>query len=142
MSLCIERFSIPFFNRGADQKSLPLFFYCIVVTLMVKHQENVAWSRYTLFVIVRKKWWNYFFATREKKRSTHYSSWTAVFTNVCSNWKYREKSSLNSLKKPPTLANVLCKTLTNLTNHSLHIIRVSHEFCPFVPISSLFANSV
>ncbi len=31
------------------------------------------------------------FTKCEEKRSTHYSSWTTVFTNVCSDWKYGEK---------------------------------------------------
>ncbi len=38
------------------------------------------------------------FAKRNEKRSTHYSSYTPVFANVCRNRKYDEKSSLNLSK--------------------------------------------
>ncbi len=61
--------------------------------------------------------------------------------------KIRQKKLFEFFKKPPTPANacrekVFHKTLTNLTNHSLHTILVSHEFRSFVSFSSLFANSV
>ncbi len=56
--------------------------------------------------------------------------------------KIRWKKFFEFVRKLPTLANAFRKMLTNWTNHSLHTIRVLHEFCPFVPFSSLFANSV
>ncbi len=65
----------------------------------------------------------------------------AVFANVYSSWKYGEKSSLNS-SKTAYPAKVFHEMLASLTNHSLHTIRILHKFFPFVPLSSLFANSV
>ncbi len=60
--------------------------------------------RLLLVVVVCEQWRNYFFTKklsfvkRDEKRSTHYSSLTAVFANVCSNWNCGEKSSLNLSK--------------------------------------------
>ncbi len=61
--------------------------------------------------------------------------------------KIGRKKFFAFVKKLPTPANAFCekvfrKMLTNLTNHSLHTIRVSHGFCPFVLFSSWLANSV
>ncbi len=61
------------------------------------------------------------FAKRDEKKSTHYSSYIVIFANMRSNWKYGEKSSLNSSKNRilQQLANafsekVFYKTIANL----------------------------
>ncbi len=50
----------------------------------------------------------------------------------------KAKKVFEFFKKLPTLANTFRKKVfhkmpTNLTNHSLHTIRISNEFYPFVP---------
>ncbi len=80
------------------------------------------------------------FVKRDEKRSTQYLSWAAVFANVCSNWKYpwiRRKKFVVFVKRLPTpQTHFTKKRFTKcsriMTNHSLHTIRVSHEFHPFV----------
>ncbi len=61
--------------------------------------------------------------------------------------KIRQKKFFEFVKQPPTSANAFCEKvfremLTNLTNRSLHTIRISQGFHLFIPFSSLFANSV
>ncbi len=56
------------------------------------------------------------------------------------------KRGLHTIRRRPQFSRmcvaVFCEILTNLMNHSLHTIRVSHKFRPFVLFSLLFANSV
>ncbi len=75
------------------------------------------------------------FAKHDEKRSTHYSWQTAVFANVCSNWKYGEKSSLRLSKDRLPLVNAFCEKVFHetLTNHDESLS--THYWC-FVAVSS------
>ncbi len=96
-------------------------------------------------------WKKFCSAKHDEKRSTHYSSWTAVFAYVCSNWKYpwmrHKKYLFVFVKRPPTLVNTFPKKVFHkaLTNHDKsHFMHCSH----FARVSSvrsflsLLANSV
>ncbi len=66
----------------------------------------------------------------QKEVTTHYLSYTSIFANVCSNWKYGEKSSLSSsknrlLRQTHFEKKFFAKRLRIVTNHSRHSIRVS-----------------
>ncbi len=116
------------------------------------HYSHKLKACYTLFVTVRKQWRNYFFVKKIKFRETWQKEVCTLFVidpsfHECVQQKIGRKKFFEFVKKLPSPVNafcekVFCKMLTNLTNHSLHTIHVSHWFCPFVPFSSLFANSV
>ncbi len=105
-------------------------------------------ARYTLFVTVHEQWRNHFFVKKIKFREK-WQKWvyTLFVIDLCFRERVVEskiwrKNFFDFVKKLPTAANEFRKTLMNMTNYSLHTIRGSHRFRPFVPFSSLFANSV
>ncbi len=83
-----------------------------------------------------------------RKRGLHTIRHRPQFSQVCVQTENTAKKVLRLRQKTAySGASAFCenffrKMLTNLTNHPLHIIRVSHGFHPFVPFPSLFANNV
>ncbi len=127
-----------------------LFLWLYSLTLKSSHPYKV---HYTLFVTVRKQWRNDFFAKKIKfckkwRKGVHtLFVINPSFRERVVESKIRRKKFFDFIKKPPTPANAFCekvfhKTLINMTNYSLYTIRSLHGFRPFVPFSSLFANSV
>ncbi len=111
-------------------------------------EDVTSISCYTLFVAVREQWWNYFFAKKNwvswnvTKRGVHTIRHRSRFSWMRVATENTVKNFFEFVKKPPFPANAFCEkvfheTLTNLTNHTVHTIRVSHEFRSFVPFSSL-----
>ncbi len=68
------------------------------------------------------------FAKCDEKRSTHYLSWTTVFTNVCSNRKYNEKKFFKFVRKLPTTVNAFCESFSR-NAHKFNESLFTHYSC-------------
>ncbi len=102
---------------------------------------------YTLFVTVHKQWQNYFFTKKIKFRETWRKEvYTLFVIDPSFHGEYGEKSSLNSSKNCLLRWTHFTKKFlakrSQIWRITQHTICVSHRFHPFVPFSSLFANSV
>ncbi len=102
-------------------------------------ERIIAISRYTLFVAVCKEWENYFFTkklsfVKHNKKYLHTIRHRPQFSRMCIATENATKKVLWNCQKTAYSEKRICKSFsqnthqfTNLTNHSLHTIRVSQE---------------
>ncbi len=123
--------------------------YCVTVLVSLStlvRSGVILQASYTLFVTIHHNVKNIFLRKKIEFCEKHVYTLFVINSSFRKLFCYSKKSTLCSSWRRSTPVNashdILRKRSQIRTNHSLDTICILHEFCCFISVSSLFANSM